>query len=294
MSPKNKGKFGKGKPAIETEDEFISTMGRVGQALEPHAKKIVLGAAAITLLLAAYFGYQWWNDRKETAATALYTKAVVLSTVGVLPSFDEAPPAAGTDGATDAAEQPAAAFVPEDLNDDLIPDSYPTRAERAKAVLAILEQLKSDYGATEVAKSANLLYGTMLYDLGKYQDALDAFESFVSHTSSDRMELAGREGMGAASEAMALAIADPAQRSAALDRTLEIYRGIQDEQNAPGWDHVLYHTARIQIAQGKRDEARKTLEKALADIETMNADTNTPTSIMESDVKQRLAQLQSN
>ena len=68
MSPKNKGKFGKGQPAVEEDDEFLSTMSRVGKALEPHAKKLIAAVAVVTVLISAFFVYRWWNERKERKA----------------------------------------------------------------------------------------------------------------------------------------------------------------------------------------------------------------------------------
>ena len=47
MSPKNKGKFGKGKPSIETEDEFVSGVNQFLQKLKPYAKQLLIGLVVL-------------------------------------------------------------------------------------------------------------------------------------------------------------------------------------------------------------------------------------------------------
>lgn len=282
MSPKNKGKFGKGKTAVEPDDEFLTTMTRVGRALEPHVKKIVLGVVAVTGLLVMLFGWRHCNTVKEQKATTAYAEATTLAVVPVSPE----PPAEDTADAPEGeGDAEPAGDMPKDLdeNDDTIRDSYPSDAERAKAVMAKLERLDAKHGSTEVAGSAGLLRAGMLYDLGQYQAAYDSYRKYASSSAPSALKTVAREGMGHASEALAMSTDDPGQRAAALQQALESYRSIQTEAKQPDWDRALYHSARVLAELGQAEEARKTLRQALEDM---------PEGAMANPIKQYLAQLE--
>lgn len=301
MSPKNKGKFGKGKPAVEPDDEFLSTMGKLGKKLEPHVKQIVIGVVIVGVVLVAFFGYRWWNQRQERNATTLYVKASILASVAIVPvdPIDELDPDAdgadadgadkapdATDGATDEAKDELkkdnVVFTPEDKNDDGLPDSYPTKADRAKAVLPMLNELRSEYGSTESGKSGRLLHATMLYDVGDFAGSAKMYKSYLSSSGPWQLKTVAREGLGAALEAQAMAIEDAGQRTAALDKALAAYTNIQRSEKKSGWERALYHRARVLAMQGKNEEARTLLQKALDDV---------PDSVMKNDIEDRLVQL---
>jgi tetratricopeptide (TPR) repeat protein len=284
MSPKNKGTFGKGKTAVEPDDEFLSTMSRVGRALEPYVKKIVLGVVIITALLVVVFAWRHYNTVKEESATSVYAEAATLAAVPVLPPRAEDSLVDTADGKPPATPDAVPeVFVPKDENNDSIPDSFPSSAERAKPVIDDLDKLDAKYGGTDVAKSSRLLRAGMLYDLGQYQAAYDTFRKFASSSAPRPLKDIAREGMGHASEALAMSTDDPGQRTAALQQALESYRSIQTEAKQPNWDRSLYHSARIQAELGQAEEARKTLRQALEDM---------PEGDMEAPIKQYLAQLE--
>lgn len=286
MSPKNKGKFGKGKSAVEIEDEFISTAGRVSQALKPYVKQIVFGVSAVLALLAVFFTYRWWDARKETKATTLYQKAVTLAGVMVLPDPPKDEGAEATEGSAEGAEagqaapQPVATIKDEDR--DGVPDSFPSKAERAKAVLAELDRLRSEYGSTDAAKETTLLHASMLYDAGRYADAVTMYQAYLNSGATPELKALAREGMGYAQEAMALAM-EPQARQAEFEKVLGTFRKIQTSDQGPGRDRALYHEARILVALGKKDEAIAALKKALEIA---------PEGSLSYDINERLAHLE--
>ena len=49
---KNKGKFGKGKPKIEDQDEFVSGVQQVAERVRPYAKQLIIGASVILIAVA--------------------------------------------------------------------------------------------------------------------------------------------------------------------------------------------------------------------------------------------------
>lgn len=284
MSPKNKGKFGKGKSPVEVEDEFVSTTWSLAEKLKPHAVTITVGVAAVFVVAAAVIGYRWWDARKEAKATEIYRKAVEISRVFIMP---EPPPAEGQADADKAAEGQAdtgkTVAVVKDEDKDGIPDSFPSVVERAKATLVPLEALRAEYGSTDVARGATLLYAATLYDAGNYTGARDMYTAYLGSAPPSLAPIA-REGMAYAEEAMAMSIEDPQARTAALGKVLEAFRAIQPSEQGPERDRALYHEARILAAMGKTDEAIAALKKAREIA---------PESKLSYDIGERLAQLES-
>ncbi|MCG8419531.1 MAG: hypothetical protein MJE77_16495 [Proteobacteria bacterium] len=257
MSPKNKGKFGKGKqdqlgPDTAPEDEFVSSMGRMGKVLEPYIKQVVLATAAIVACAILVVGYGWWDDRKEARATTLYQRALVLSRIPVFP-----PDQSGDENQSGESEQPV------DRDGDGTPEEFRSTAQRAEATLAELDKLRSQYGSTATAAQASLLYAGMLYDLGRYSDAEAMFQTYAKNVSSVQMRRIAREHLGYAQEAMAMAEKDENAKKEGLKRALETFRQIQTDDEGPGRDRALYHEARILGALGDREKAIAALEKAL-------------------------------
>jgi tetratricopeptide (TPR) repeat protein len=280
MSPKNKGKFGKGKSAVEPEDEFVSTMGRVGAALQPHTTKIVIGCSIVLLALIGFFTYQWWDQREHARATTIYDQAVALARAPIVP--DPIPEDTGEQGAEGEGPTQMAA-LPKDENKDGIPDSFPSRNARAQAALAPLHKLRAEYGSTQVAKESSLLHASMLYDAGRYAEAMDMYKNYLSGGAVGQFKTMAREGMGHAQEALAMSQEDPQARKAALEKALETYRAIQSDDKGLERDRALYHEARILAQLGRTQEALAALEKAL-ELQPEGALTH--------DINQRLAQLQ--
>ena len=271
MSPKNKGNFGQGKPAIEPQDEFVSGVEQIANKLRPYARVILAVLAGFFVLLAIWSVYQYMNERTQSQATRLYDEAVALDQVPVNPPAEE--PAA-EDGA--AGEQ-AAAPVEAD------PEEFPSYDARAAAVLAKLEKLQAEYGSTETARSARLLQARMLYDLGRYQEAAEMYEAILSDPPAPGLQWMTREGLGYAQEAMALSMEDASARQAALQQALETFRQIQADDAGPHRDYALYHEARILAMLDQKSEAIGALKKALE---------LAPESLLTNDIKQRLAQLE--
>ena len=132
MSPKNKGKFGQGKadPDVAQPDEFISGVDRVLRALKPHAIKLAIFFGVIAVVVVSFTVYKWWGQRKASGATALYAKAVILGQVEIT----ETPP------------EPNAKMPPDPRG---VPTHFATRADRATAVLAAVDELHTTYDLSD-------------------------------------------------------------------------------------------------------------------------------------------------
>lgn len=263
--PKNKGKFGQGKadPAATEPDEFISGVDRVLRALKPHAMRLAIFFGVIAVVVVSFTVYKWWGQRKASGATALYARAVALGSVPIT----ETPP------------EPNAKMPPDPRN---LPDHFKSRADRALAVLAAVEELQSEYGGTEVARQADIIAADSLLEAGKYGDAGDRYQKYIDHGGPKEIVTAAREGYGYALEGMAEAEKDPKAQQAGLEKALEAFDAMQPDAAGEGRDEALFHQARVLAELGRNDEAVKRFEQILADH---------PDSGLKPDVEMRLVAL---
>lgn len=261
MSPKNKGKFGKGKSAVELEDEFVSGVSQVAEKLKPHTKLIAVVTSVLAVILVGFYVYQYMVTRAETQATAFYRQALDAAQRPV------------QEPAEDEAEAPAEA-------DEDAP--FPSHQARAEAVLAPLEQLRQEHGSTRTARSVRLFHAATLYDAGRYQEAIELYQEILAGPPEPGSAAVAREGLGYAQEAQALSSEDQAARQAGLEQALETFRQIQPADEGPRREYALYHEARILATLGRRDEAVSALKQALEVA---------PDSPIRGDIRQRLAQL---
>ena len=247
MSPKNKGKFGKGKPAdIPETDEFISGVDRVVRALKPHALKLAVFFGVVTLIVVSYTVWQWLGHRKAAAATAAYARVVAL---GSVPVQDEAPEA-----------DPNRPPDPRDL-----PSHFKSRAERAQAILAAVEELDSEHGSTEVGEQADLIAADALFELGRHGEAAKRYREYLSHGGPDELIIAAREGLAYALEAQAMAEEQPAARQAGLEEALKAFEDMQPDASGVRRDEALYHQARLLAELGQVDQAVARYKQILTD-----------------------------
>lgn len=262
MSPKNKGKFGQGKSAVELDDQFVSGAGKVAEALRPHIWRIAVAVAVVTILVVAYSLYGWWNDKKALAATDLYAEALEIAQREIVPEDLKA--------------------LEEEADTVVKPVTYTTSQERAQAALAVLDKLQAEYGGTDVATEARLLQAAMLFELGRFDDALAMYDSYADSGASPELKAVAREGIAYVYEAKAMALEDAAARDQALEQALEAFRSVQPEDEGPLRELALYHQGRILQQLGRTDEAAEAFRKAL-EVDELG--------VLEGDIQSRLAQL---
>lgn len=264
MSPKNKGKFGKGKSAeIPETDEFISGVDRILRALKPHALRIGIFFGVVAVIVVSFTVWKWWGQRKSAAATEIYAQAIALAQVPV-----------SKDPPEDLDKRP---HDPREL-----PSNFATRADRAKAVLARVEELQSEYGSTGVAHQADLLAADALYEIGKYGDAAEHYKAYIDHGGPDELVVTAREGLAYSLEGQAMAEKDSGAHQAALEKALGAFEAMQPKTDGARRDEALFHQARVLASLGRTDDAVKRFEQILADH---------PSSPLKEDVELRLLAL---
>jgi tetratricopeptide (TPR) repeat protein len=264
VSPKNKGKFGKGKNTdIPDTDEFISGVDRILRALKPHALRIGIFFGVVAVIVVSFTVWKWWGQRKAAAATTLYAEAVALAQVPV-----------SKDPPDDLDKRPP---DPRDL-----PTHFATRTDRAKAVLSKVDELDSEYGSTGPSKQADLIAADALYELGKYAEAAERYRTYIDHGGPEDLVVTAREGLAYALEGQAMAEKEAAAREAALEKSLAAFEAMQPKSDGARRDEALFHQARVLASLGRTDDAVKRFEQILADH---------PSSPLKEDVELRLLAL---
>ena len=257
MSPKNKGKFGKGKSQVEEEDEFVSTMHSITTRLAPHAWPIAFAIGVLAIILTSYFSYQWWQNKKATKATGEFARAAAIMKVPVF--------------------KPLGDDEPEELEPGELPTSYPSAEARGQAALDIL----GAHSSGRISSASHLLRATAMLDVGRIDDAIDEYSKAVSSAKGGIKSVAN-ERLGYAYEAAAVAAGDDeAARKQALEEALEAFRAIQVKEDGPRRDYALYHEGRILAALDRKEDALEAFAKARA----------IPTTLLEPEISQHVIQL---
>lgn len=197
--------------------------------LLPHLKKIIVGIILVAVVLTIIFTIRYFKERKQIAATEQLIPVVAV------------------------ADEPVA---PTEKPDPKAPPSFPGAKERAVAVLDTMTKQGTD--ATPAFKAS------MLFDAGKLDEAIDVYKKCIADTSLAK-QLDGvlcREGLGLAQEAKASADKDPAARQKGFEEALATFQSMQPDEAGPRRAYALYHTARMQLLLGKKDDAKATFQKA--------------------------------
>ena len=244
VSPKNKGKFGKAKPDIEVEDEFVSGVTSFAEKLAPYARKIVAAVVAFFLVVAAVMGYRWYQERREARATEIVAQAMEIYQQPVV------------------SEEQAALFAQLDIPG--LPEvTHPSAKARAEAALAEWEALVGDYGDTDAARHSQLFFAGVLYDAQRYDEAAELYRAFAQSDAPAEQRAIAREGVAYTLEAQALAAEDAQARQAGLEQALAAFEKVQERDDGFYRDYALYHQGRVLESLDRRDDAVAMYQKVL-------------------------------
>ncbi len=261
---KNKGKFGKGKPDIEEQDEFVSGMERVIKTLKPFAKQLIIGSTVILIAVVSAIGYNMYKNKKAAAASEMYSNALRLYEDPVM------------------SDEEAQLIKSLNLPNQRDFVSHPSVKIRAEKTLVILEQLRSEYGSTDPAEAARLFHAGVLFDAERYDAAADMYDEFAGSDAPADQRAIAREGLGYAREANALAAKDASARQAGLEAALAAFEQVQPDAEGVLRDRALYHQARVLQSLDRKDEAVALYNEVL---DTM------PMTALRRDINNRLAAL---
>ncbi|MBI4509859.1 MAG: tetratricopeptide repeat protein [Deltaproteobacteria bacterium] len=231
--PKNKGKFHQKEEGQVTskgpQDELVTLTDRAIKALSPHFKKIAVLAGACALVIAAINIYNSQREKKRVAATRNFGEAMQVLKAPIDP--EGAPPVSGKKDET---------------------PRFKTPKERGEAALAKISTLRKEHASAQVALQAQLAEAGVLFDLGRYDEAIAAYKRYLEQADSAQLRIVAREGLGLAIEAKALAEKDAKAREAGLSEALKTFEQLQPDENGFYREMALYHQARLKATLGDR------------------------------------------
>jgi hypothetical protein len=264
--PKNKGKYKSQQPAVtavEPTEAVLDFWGRVAKTLHPHRTKILVLASFAAVLLIGLSIWSWLDRRREEGATEGFQAAVATEKARL-----------------EGAEQND--FQAMLMGEDPSAPKFKSAEERATAALTSLDKLEKDYGSSDVGKRARLVRAGVLYDLGRYEDAANAYKAATA-SAEGPLKFVAREGLALSIEAKALAEKDAAARTAGLDKALAEYKQLQPDAQGYYHDVALYHQARVLALKGDKAAAIALYKQIVEKF---------PTSSIVGDARERLSLLE--
>lgn len=237
---KNKGRYSsrEGERAPEPIEAALGLVEQAAESARPYMREIFVAVGVVVVGVAGLSLWNWNAARRDSSASTALDG--VLSTARaeiVVPESADAGVAAGPPAPKSDEEQ------------------YVSEQARTEAALARLAKLEKEHGSADVAKNALVLEGAMLFDLGRWDDALRSYRRAALKATDATLVRVAREGIGYTEEAKALAEKTPAAREAGLKLALVAFAALQPDAKGAGFDLATYHQARVKAALGERDAA---------------------------------------
>ena len=204
---------------LKKPDEFQVVAGKTMEWLVAHRGPVVGAVIAIAVVAAATWGFTTWSGSRENKAGAALAQALEL---------DQRPIAA--EGNPQAGEK-----------------TFPSRAERDKAVLDALEQVRKEWPRTKAAGTALSQVGFHKLHAGDAAGAQSALEEFLKSAGNGHpLRAFATEGLGYAYEAQGK-----------LEEAKKAFARLGDADMP---QRAAFHEARLALLENKPD-AKQQLEK---------------------------------
>ena len=235
---------------LKRPDQFQTFWTKVYEFLRTTSRPIAIGAIVTVVVLSGVSLYvHFSSSRKAQSSKALAHALRVLHSEN-----------------TPVLEDPDA---PREKPDGDIPQ-FKTEKDRRDAALVELDKVIASWSSTGAGRDARLVRAGLLYDLGRYDDAIAEYRAFLSRAPRGNLKALGHEGLGYVYEA-----------KGELDKALVEYRLIMQAGDFYR-DRALYDQARVQERKGDRPAAQKLYQEILD---------KTPMTPLRDDISNRLALL---
>jgi TolA-binding protein len=212
------------------ENELSHVLGDATARLQENRSTFGLAAGIVALLLVAGVGYWAWTTRKENRAQALLGDAIVIMQAPV----EEKPGA--KPGVT----------------------GYPTVQARAEAALAKFAEVYNAYPSTDAGIASRYYAASALAMLGRHEEAAARFQETVERAGENTFY--GRMARLGVVETNAQA----KKYDVAITAAQALVNNTSDD-TIPR-DALLMELGRVQLAAGKKADAKQTLDKVIAEF----------------------------
>lgn len=208
---------------LKKPDEFQLVAGRAMEWLRTHQKKVAAVGGTIVVAVLLAWGLMLWRSSRESKAGAALAEALELQS---RPLTAEAPAQPGV-------------------------ESFPSKEERDKVVLAALEKVRSEHRGTTAGLTAQAEIGFRKLKAGDAAGAQKELDEFLKAAGKEHpLRLFAQESLGYAFEGQNK-----------LDEARAAFEKLR-EVDAP--ERADLHAARLALIQGKPD-AKAQLEKVAKD-----------------------------
>ena len=225
------------------ENEFAHLLANTRETMSDRGKQIGLIALGILVIAGLAIGINSWRQRGNVEAERMLADAMVTLNARVVPvSADSAQPG----------EVPAAASIG-------ATGSFATVASKLTAAAPKLKAAADAYPDSEAGITARYHYASSMAALGKYPEAITAFDEVISRAGAD--SLYGRMAR--------LGKADTQSRAGQQDAAIATWKELASStsEDLPK-DAILMELARAYEAAGQTDEARKTFNQLVEEHPT--------------------------
>jgi TolA-binding protein len=215
------------------ENEFAHLIGSARQSVGDRGRQIGLIALAVLVTGGLAIGVNAWRQRGNVEAERMLADAMVTFNARVVPVSADS---------TQPGEVPAAASIG-------ATGSFATVASKLTAAAPKLKAAADAYPDSEAGITARYHYASSMAALGKYPDAITAFDEVISRAGAD--SLYGRMAR--------LGKADTQARAGQTDAAIATWKEMASSTDADlPKDAILMELARAYEAAGRTEEARKT------------------------------------
>jgi TolA-binding protein len=210
------------------QNEFAQTTARLLSTFSQHRRRIqTIGGAVIVIVLVVGV-VMFWRGRQANRAGEQLGIALALLDATIAP-------APTIPGATQA------------------PGTFPTEQARAEATLAAFQRVAAEFPSTEAGVAARYHVAGELMSLGRFAEAVQAFEDVVSRAGASIYRPMARLGLAEAKAA-----------AGQYDEAIKAFTDLSAERDsALPVDGVLMQLGRVSLKAGKTDEARAAFRRVV-------------------------------
>jgi TolA-binding protein len=213
------------------DNELSHALGDATVRLQENRSKVGLAAGIVALLLVVGIGYWAYTTRTENRAQALLGDAIVIMQAPV-----EEPKPGAKPGVT----------------------GYPTVQARAEAALAKFAEVYNAYPSTEAGIAARYYAAAALSMLGRHDEAAARFQETVDQAGDTTFY--GRMAR--------LGVVESNMQAKKYDQAITAAQALVNntsDDTIPR-DALLMELGRVQVAAGKKADAKQTLDKVIAEF----------------------------
>ena len=217
------------------ENELARTVSHAREVLDTQKRGIGLALGAVIVALAAFGGYMWWRQARDSRANEVLASAIAVYDAPVVPITAPAPG--------------SPAPLPQ-------PGTFTTEQEKLQAALPRFREAAERYPDSGPGMVARFHLAGILAALGQYPEAEQRFQEVIAKAGSS---IYGRTAR--------LGLADAQLAQDKFDNAITIYTELSRDTNSDlPVDSVLMQLGRAYARAGRKEEAARTFDRIVQEF----------------------------